>query len=253
MVSFFTAWINPASPTGLEVFDAQYNIEDEGYIAITWDDLARDDDFTFWSLYRKSDLVDNTTGQVLEEGSFELLDREYSISSDYEYRDYFAPANYLVTYRLVQSVNRLGQDIDSAPTDHAGIIPFSDGYWLIEPSSLDASADAFKLSIVTADSFTDEQEESEFNVIGRGRVVNKGQKLGNKGTLEVQLRNTGGTTARQKRLRLKELQEGARQLYLRNPFGDIFRVSVSMISISRVAGVGRSEFCDVTIPYSEVS
>jgi hypothetical protein len=139
------------------------------------------------------------------------------------------------------------------PSDEKSVVPQSDGYWLIEPSSDNIGADAFKLSIVTGDSFSDEQEESEFTVIGRGRIVNKGQRLGYKGTLDVQLRDTGGTTARQKRLRLVNLQQTPRQLWLRNPFGDIFRVNISAMSIGRIAGVGSSEFCDVSIPYSEVS
>lgn len=197
-------------------------------------------------------MVDHV-GVVVEEGEWEMIFRDYSSGALYAYKDFFAPASYLVTYRVVQSVNRLGQDMDSNPSSTGSIIPLSDGYWLIEPTSDNTDADAFKLSIVTGDSFTEEQEESEFTVIGRGRIVNKGQKLGVKGTLDVQLRDTGNTTARQKRLRLLEIQKEVRQLYLRNPFGDIFRVSVSGMSISRIAGVGRDEFCDVSIPYVEVS
>jgi hypothetical protein len=252
VVPFSTAWVPPASPTGVVVTANKYNTEDEGFVLVSWDDTARDPDFTSWSLYRKADMVDHV-GAVVETGEWELIYRDYSVGALYAYKDFFAPASHLVTYRIVQSVNRIGQDIDSLPSDAGSIIPLSDGYWLIEPTSDNTDADAFKLSIVTGDSFSDEQEESEFTVIGRGRIVNKGQKLGVKGTLDVQLRNTGGTTARQKRLRLKKVQDEARQLYLRNPFGDMFKVSVSNMSISRIAGVGRDEFCDVSIPYSEVS
>lgn len=251
---FNTAWTPPDAPTGVTVDMSQYNVEENGYVLLEWDDDARDPDFASWRISRKADMIDPATGVVVEPGEWVDLGTDYSIQEGgYQFRDYLAPSTYEVTYRVVQWVNRIGQDIPSDPTESAPVVPTSDGYWLIEPSLDQLGSDAFKLSIVTADDFNDEQEETEFIVIGRGRVVNKGQRLGNKGTLSVQLRNTGGTTARQKRLRLKELQKRTRQLYLRNPFGDIFRVSVSSISISRLAGVGTEEFCDVSIPYSEVS
>ena len=254
LVSFTTAWIPPASPTGVTVDISHYNTEEEGYVLLEWDDAARDVNFTGWTIARKADMIDTNSGVVLEEGVWEDIYTDYAIHEDgYQYRDYLAPSTYQVTYSVVQWVNRIGQDIPSLPTESDSVEPTSDGYWLIEPSIDQTGAEAFKLSIVTSDEFTDEQEENEFVVIGRGRVVNKGQRLGNKGTLGVQLRHTGGTTARQKRLRLKDMQQRTRQLYLRNPFGDIFRVSVSSMSIGRLAGVGTSEFCDVTIPYSEVS
>jgi hypothetical protein len=40
---------------------------------------------------------------------------------------------------------------------------------------------------------------------------------------------------------------------MRNPFGDVYRIRVGNLSISRLAGVGVDEFVDVTIPYSEVA
>lgn len=252
VVQFSTAWIPPAAPTGVAVRANKYNTEDEGFVLVSWDDAARDVDFVSWSLLRKADMIDHA-GSVVDTGEWVEIFRDYSTGAVYAYKDFFAPASHLVTYRVVQSINRIGQDMDSLPAQTGSIVPLSDGYWLIKPTSDNTDADAFKLSIVTGDSFSDDQEEAEFTVIGRGRVVNKGQKLGVKGTLDVQLRNTGGTTARQKRLRLMEAQKEVRQLYLRNPFGDIFRVSVSGMSISRIAGVGHDEFCDVSIPYSEVS
>lgn len=253
VVAFSVSWVPPTTPTGVSVGTANYNIEDAGYVLVSWTDAGRDSDFKSWSIWRKADMIDPYTGIVVEAGSWEQIFTDYAVGSLYAYKDFFAPSNYAVSYRVVQTVNRIGQDIDSNPAEVTGIYPQSDGYWLIQPSADSLNADAFKLSIVTGDSFTDEQEEEEFTVIGRGRVVNKGQRLGNKGSLDVQLRNTGGTTARQKRQRLIKLQQTTGTLWLRNPFGDIFKVNVSGISISRIAGVGGAEFCDVTIPYAEVS
>jgi hypothetical protein len=256
LYQFSVDWVSPAGPATVVVNTALYNTEDEGYVSVTWDDASREvNNFVAWNVYRKVDLINPTTGVVLEEGNKELIHVEAKISESYEYKDFYAPAGYKVTYSITQSVNRLGQDIESDGSTATVVetFPASDGYWLINPDTTNTDADAFKISIVTGDEFTEEQEESEFTVIGRGRTVQKGENLGAKGQLSCQLRDTGGTTARQKRLRLKAIQQAKGQLWLRNPFGDIFKVNVSSMSVSRVAGVGTNEFVDVTIPYAEVS
>lgn len=251
-VPFTVAWVPPATPTGMTASLTMYNVEDEGYVLLTWADTARDPDFTSWVLQRKDDLID-TGGQPIAEGTWKTLYTDYATAEAYMFKDFFAPSNHRVTYRVIQTVNRIGQDIESLPGTTAPVTPVSDGYWLIEPTSDNIDADAFKLSIVTGESFSDEQEEAEMNIIGRGRRVEKGQKLGRRGTLDAQLRHTGTTTARQKRLRIEEAQAHSRRLWLRNPFGDILPVNISAVSFTRIAGTGSSEFCDVSIPYSEVS
>lgn len=253
IVPFSTAWSPASTPTGLQTFDFNYNVEGHGYVELTWTDAARDPGFTSWDIYRRDDLIDIHTGIVIKEGKWNLIHQDYEIGNAYSFRDYFAPSNYKVNYRIVQAVNFNGSDIVSAPSDSVAAYPSSDGYWLIEPSVGNNFAEVFKLANVTADSFTDEQEEEEIIIIGRGRVFNKGQRLGEKGSLEAQIRDTGGTSARQKRQRLVEMQQETRQLWMRNPFGDIFKVNVSAMSISRIAGAGRSEYCDVSIPYARVS
>lgn len=252
IVPFTVAWVPAATPTGVTVDTSSYNIEDQGYNKVIWSDAARDVDFVSWRVERRDDLIDSL-GNVLLTGDWQIIAQVYVPTASYEYRDYYAPSSYKVTYRVIQNVNRLGQNIDSLPGEAAPVTPVSDGYWLINPNSGDIDYDAFKMSIVTTDDFTIEQEEAEFTVIGRGRIVNKGQRLGPKGQLVVRLRHTGNTSARQKKLRLEAMQEETRQVYLRNPFGDMFKVNVSAMTISRIAGVGLSEFCDVTIPYAEVS
>ena len=253
LVPFHVAWVPPDPPSGVAVDIAPYNQIDEGYVSVTWDDLARDPDYIAYLVYRKSDLIDPGTLAVISEGDLELIYTEYEIGTGYEFKDYFAPSNYKVSYLVRQMITRDGQDMVSDDDSLIASYPQSDGYWLIEPDSDNADADAFKLSIVTGDTFVDEQEESETVVIGRGRRVERGDYLGVKGTLEAQIRSTGGTSARQKRLQLLQIQQADSPLWLRNPFGDCFRVSVSNMSVTRVAGTGASEFCDISIPYSEVA
>ena len=62
----------------------------------------------------------------------------------------------------------------------------------------------------------------------------------------------GSYTARKQRQLLINLQSQGHSLQLRNPFGDVFPVHVSNMSIDRVAGVGPSEFVDVEIPYLQL-
>jgi hypothetical protein len=251
-IPFTVAWTPAPTPSVITVSTSMFDVPTAGYVLVSWTDALRDPEFTNWSIYRKMDLIEPFSNAVLEEGVWERIYNDYSIGTSYIYKDYFVKAGYKVTYGLTQNINHLGQPIESVKSLAAAVIPQSDGYWLIQPDATGTQADVFKLSIVTADSYSPEQEESESTVIGRGRVFTKGQRLGYKGTLEAQLRNTGGTTARQKKLQLEAIQEMVSPLWLRNPFGDILKVNVSAMNITRIAGVGVSEFCDVSIPYAEV-
>jgi len=111
----------------------------------------------------------------------------------------------------------------------------------------------FKLSIVTAEDYTDQHEETEFIVQGRGRVVNRGQDTGVKGQISAQIYDTGIYTARQKKQMLESIAQVNGNLYMRNPFGDILKINLSEVQVSRIAGVGASEFCSVTLPYAEIN
>lgn len=251
-VTVTTDWVVPPGATGLIVDSAPFNVENQGYVSVFWDDTMRDADFIAWGIMRKDDIIDAGTLAVLEEGEWKELAFEYSPAELYEYRDYYAPSGYRVQYRVVQIVDRFGDQVVSENTNSFDVYPMSDGYWLIEPRVSEIEASAFKLSIVTGDSYSDEWESESYTIIGGGRHVDRGQHLGLSGTLQVQLRNTGGTSARQKKIRLGVMQAENREIYLRTPFGDLYRVSVGNLGISRIAGVGRDEFVDVTLPYVEV-
>jgi hypothetical protein len=253
-IAFTTAWTPPASVTGISVVTTSYDLEGAGYTLVSWADTARAAGFTHWSVYRKDDLIDDS-GNVIAAGTFKLIYDDYDVlaGGNYAYKDYVAPANYKVTYAITQWINTSGQDVESNQAVSATVTTSSPAYWLISLDVTNNSATTMKLALVTDDAYTEEQEETEFTVIGRGRVVNRGQYLGPKGSLTVRLRNTGTTTARQKRLSLLAIQQLEGELFLRNPFGDIWSVNMSNMAISRIAGVGTAEFCDVTIPYAEVS
>lgn len=248
-----TAWVVPDGPQGLAANTLNFNVENEGFVEVAWNDVARDIDFSFWVVYRKDDLINPNTMAVLEEGEWKEIAREYFVVDNYSYHDYYAPSGYKSNYRVRQVVNRFGEDIESDNVDFVSVYPVSEGYWLIEVGGPDLDADAFRLHNVTADDFTDEYEEAEYTIIGRGRHIDRGDRLGFKGSLTAQIRDSGGITARQKKLRLERLKSENRNLSIRTPFGDIFSVYIGNIGISRIAGVGTSEFVDVTLPYSEVA
>lgn len=255
VVPFSVSWVLPDAPNGVGVDTSQYNVEGAGYNTVTWSGSNMETaNFAGWAVYRYVYEPILGGGYVDPNPEPKLVHVEYSRAVDYSWRDYFAPAGVHVRYGVSQMVNRNEQDIESNTSingEHKAL--FADGYWLVSYDPETEVTDATRLSIVTGDDFSSEQEESEMVVIGRGRVFQKGQKLGVRGTLAAQLRNTHGSTARQKRQRLVALQESNGDLYLRNPFGDTYKVNVSSISVSRVAGVGADEFVDVSIPYTEVA
>lgn len=250
-VSFSTSWTPPAGAAGLAVSAANYNVEGAGYVSVAWNDTARDVDFYSWVVYRKDDEINPTTLAVVEAGTWTQIHEQFETMTNYTYFDYQAPSSKKVSYRVKQKVVRFGDTVESENTDSQYVIPPTDGYWLIEPSTI-STTQAIRLSIVISDSYDDEYDESELVIAGRGRYIDRGDHLGVKGTMTAQFRNTNGTTARQKKRSLEAIKTENRNLYLRTPFGDVYRVSVRNLGISRIAGVSLNEFVDVTIPYAEV-
>ena len=249
-LSFTVSYTPPANPTPVTVNIVPYNQENAGYVQVTWDNSDIDVDFRSWNIYRKDDELDGT-GAVVEQGVFVKLFEEFDVVGAYEFRDYFAPAGHKVTYMVTQVADRFEALLESSGTQVVSY-PVSDGYWLIDPTPETSTAGAFRLRIVTADDYTDEWEESDFVVVGRGRHVDRGTHLGLNGSLTVELRDDGGTTARQKKRRLELFKEEVRDVFMRTPFGDTYWVSVGNLQIGRLAGVGTSEYATATIPYKEI-
>lgn len=253
-VHFTTSWATPAVPSTQAVSITNYNIVGAGYNRVSWADTGRDANFQQWNVYRRDDLIDPNTQAVLVVGTWTLIGFVTSTNvAGYTFDDYYAPSGYKTVYQVTQMTNNLGQIAESALGAGTAVFPVSDGYWIINPNATVAADTAFKLSIVTADSFNDEVEEETYNILNRGRYVEKGTRFGFIGSLTAQIRDDTVMSARQRRVRLLELRETNDELFLRNPFGDTFRITVGSIQVDRIAGVGKSEFVDVTIPYQEVA
>ena len=247
VVAFSTHWTPPLPGSNVAADITNYNVEGKGYVRVIWDDTARDATFVNWIVYRKIDEIDPGTLTVLEAGSWVPLTSVYIPASTYIYDDYQASAAHKVSYYVSQVVSRFGDLIESETITPVVVYPHSDGYWIMTDTG------SIRLSIVTGDTYTDEYEESAMVIFGRGRYVDRGSYLGITGQLDARLRDTNGTSARMKKRKLEQVKSESQNTYLRTPFGDIYRVSVGNLSISRVAGVGEAEFVDVGIPYSEIA
>lgn len=123
-------------------------------------------------------------------------------------------------------------------------------YWLVHPTD---STKNILLRQVTSESFNTEREVAVKKLIGRGRKIDVGMNYGHLGTLSGRIYTTDVKTARQQRLDLESACDNFTYYYLKNPFGDVWKVWFQDPKFSRLAGVGTNEFCDVSIDYFEVA
>lgn len=123
-------------------------------------------------------------------------------------------------------------------------------YWLVHPSNQSLT---LQLKRVTADSFVEEIEHQVVNLLGRGRKINLGERWGITGSLTVQLMDDSQGSARAQRLELQSLADAGSAMFLRTPFGDMWKVLISNISFDRTAGTGLSEVLNVSFNYTEVA
>jgi hypothetical protein len=170
-------------------------------------------------------------------------------SSITSYHDWTATAGDTYQYSVTQTAGRSGAVLESFTNPGAPALMAGTHYWLIDPVN---ESNNLRISQVTADTFSDDYDEAELIIIGRGRKMNHGTRFGYTGELTAELRDDTLGTARFKRQRLQLIKAARTAYYLRNPFGDVLEISLGNLAISRLAGVGTSEFVDVTIPYREV-
>jgi hypothetical protein len=73
------------------------------------------------------------------------------------------------------------------------------------------------------------------------------------GVPDLSVSFTDGTYLARNQLQdIKAMRKLDHPVYLRNPFGDVWLVSLGDVQVDRVAGVGTNEFSDITVPYREV-
>lgn len=233
--TFTTEYIAP-DPITFVVDSESY--ESDGFVKVSWEPEV-DPSFSAWRIYRR-DVAQSTPERITE----------ISDSAASEYKDYLAPSQSQYEYSVVQVVDRFGERIESTVGEPVGVYLPGGGYWLVD--EVDPARYNARLYNVTQESFKQNRERAEVVVVGRGRHVDVGENAGMSGTMTAQLRASGDVDARQMRAKLDELASLGGSVYLRNPFGDVIRVSIGDPEYTRIPGVGLSEFVDVTISYSEV-
>jgi hypothetical protein len=218
------------------------NYQDLGYVEITFTNASKDADWLAWRVYRRL-----STGP----GLWELVYETKVDQANYSVRDYLAKSGVSYHYTVVQVANRSGGEVESNYVASSVVTPLSTDYWLIVK---DDPSYNVRLWHVIADSFQDEVQTTQHALIGRGRKVDIGTAMGYAGSLRFEVRDVAGQTARTQRLLLEDLQrQTIYDVYLRNPFGDVFQVQTPSLSIERVPGVGIAEYVDCEFEYIEVS
>lgn len=234
--SFSSSWTAPSTPA-MSLSSASF--DSLGYVAVTWTTAnGVDAEFSQWRVYRR------LTGA----SSWTLLTTSTSGAASQTYNDYLASPGSSYDWAVVQVATRFGVQVESLYAT-ATATPTATAYWLINPND---STQNMRLDNVTSDDFTDEYEMGEILLIGRGRHVEYGTNWGNKGQIQVVIRDYSGTSARAQLIALNNLKSSRTGLYLRNPFGDVWKVAAGDIAISRMAGFGTNEYVTASIPYSEI-
>lgn len=214
--------------------------EDQGFVQITWTNALKDLNFLAWRVYRRK-VTELAWTMLVETSDDEPL---------YLYQDWLAESGETYEYTVVQLATRFGTPAEGDYVPSDPVTPISSHYWLINPED---SSQNYRLSQIISDNYAEMYEQESFHIIGRGRKTDYGDRLGFEGQLVAQVRDVDGMSARQFKKNLEAAKAQKREYFLRNPFGDIWQITMGDLQVSRMAGVGRAEYCDITIPYTEVA
>lgn len=238
--SFYTDFERPA---GTQTRATADNYSELGYVLVGWD-APVDPFFAEWRVYRrKVDSVGYADGEWQYVGTVEDVDAR-------EFRDWLVGGNADYRYSVTQVAYRFGALVES-DYDEFGerVSVLGSDYWLVVPDRPELNV---RVTGVVGDKFTDKRETSSHVIIGGGRRVNYGTRIGAEGSLSVQIRHSSGYTASQKLDMLDRLCDENIDVLMRDPFGNVTRISLGEVSVDRMPGVGNNEFATVEIPYMEV-
>lgn len=211
-----------------------------GYVEVSWTGLTLDPDHYGFRIYHRE--VGAPSWTLLTE---------------------IIPATGTGSYDAYQFANTVQQEItvvevtidvdgylsEGTYADENTFTPTGDTkYWLVHPTNQSLT---MELPLVQSDSFSEENEHEVIKLLGRGRKINLGERFGITGQLSARLTD-GATTARAKRLALQNLADSGTEVFLRNPFGDLWKVWIGNISYDRVSA-GSTEVYDISFSYTEVS
>lgn len=223
-----------ATPTVFSVNTDNYL--EGGYVHISWSGTPSVNHYSY-RVYRMD-----------PDGTWALLNERSDTAATYTFDDYTAPST-LVRYAVVEVTA-----IDSVQTEEAkaprSVTLYSPYYWLIHPT--DHTKNIQLRSVYTED-FQSEHDQDVKKLIGRGRKIDVGDDWGRTGSLSGRIMNSPTKTAREIRQDLENSKADNSYFYLRNSFGDNWKIWFEDPKFSRVAGVGDNEFVDVSFTYYEVA
>lgn len=217
------------------------NHDTNGYVRITFTNATKGTNWYSWRVKRRP----------AGASAWTLL-KEYTVDqANYEYHDVTAPQNTAVDYSVTR-VHLVGSvPTEEADTPQTNITAVGSFYWLIHPTD---ESKNLVLRNVNSDSYDDDYDTQVHRLIGRGRKADQSTNYGVDGTFSAQLQDiTGGLSAAASLAKLHALKAANTYVYLKTPFGQVWKVALGKLSVSRVAGVGIKEFTDITVPYSEVA
>ena len=239
-IRFTAAWPAPDVPVAVIVDTSAIDDPSVGAIQVTWNAALFDPTFSEWRAYRR----------ILGMSAWELIGTSTVKTGRGEILDYLFESGRTYEYGVSQVAFRYFNETSESTIGKVTVTPESTKYWLIHGTDPTFN---LALSYVTADSYTEEYEEFDDQIIGRGRRKEIGTRWGYTGSLTCSLRDLD---ERGSSLELEEIlafKAGRVDAFLRVPFGQIWKVSIGNIAFTRMAGVGRREFGEVTIPYTEVA
>lgn len=218
-----------------------------GYVEINWSNTNPDPDRVFWKVYRRT--LPDVTWELLASIPNELV---------HYYRDYLVRSGVSYMYTATQVADRYGELIESP----IGTYALADGTTLVESRVYQALLDQYwlvdlinpSLSLllpsVSDAADTEEYESASYNLVGRGRHRDYGDRLGYTGTLTSRVRIPEFPST--VRLAAESLRAAQETCWLRTPFGKLFKVAIGNLGWTPLAGVGSSEMGDLSIPYEEL-
>lgn len=211
-----------------------------GEVNVTWSD-TNPTDWRSWRLSAKPTIGVEWT--VLYETFVD--DATFDIDV-YNFIDGVA-ADYSVTYTS-QAID--GPLVVEAYTDTYTITPVGDGHFHL----IDAVTPANNVRLENVTGYPEklEYEQESYHLLGRGRKLDVGDRLGYSGSLSGQLRDIAGKTARVQRQELENLRASSSSVFLRSPFGRTYQVQVSGLTFTPQAGTGTLEYSDYSMSLVEV-
>lgn len=216
------------------------NFTASGFNRLTWTNANKGSNWYSWRVYRK----------LSSDTAYSLL-KEYVVDqSNYTYDDYASPENVSVDYVVIRVFLSSGVPTEEAVSGTQTVTPASDNYWLIHPYD---SSKNILLYNVTDDSLDIRTDTADLDILGRGTKTDFGSTFGTRGTVSSQIRDKSPTiTAIQQWNAIQTAVKEKTFYWLRNPFGDVKRVSLKNLKGKPIPGVGTQRFMDIGFEYTEV-